>query len=87
MFADFIDEPSVRLIGVEPGGHGIREWRARRATRSRQQGVFFGMHSYLMQDNQGQIQESYSVSAGLDFPSVGPQHAHLAAIGRAEYPR
>ncbi len=44
------------------------------------------MHSYLMQDTQGQIQESYSVSAGLDFPSVGPQHAHLAAIGRAEYP-
>lgn len=44
------------------------------------------MHSYLMQDNQGQIQESYSVSAGLDFPSVGPQHAHLAAIYRAEYP-
>jgi tryptophan synthase beta chain len=43
------------------------------------------MHSYLMQDSQGQIQESYSISAGLDFPSVGPQHAHLAAIGRAEY--
>ncbi|MGL6006286.1 MAG: tryptophan synthase subunit beta, partial [Aeromonas sobria] len=43
------------------------------------------MHSYLMQDKQGQIQESYSVSAGLDFPSVGPQHAHLASIGRAEY--
>ncbi|WP_461605758.1 tryptophan synthase subunit beta [Aeromonas allosaccharophila] len=86
MFADFIDEPSVRLIGVEPGGHGIESGEHGAPLGHGSKGVFFGMHSYLMQDNQGQIQESYSVSAGLDFPSVGPQHAHLAAIGRAEYP-
>jgi tryptophan synthase beta chain len=86
MFADFIDEPSVRLIGVEPGGHGIESGEHGAPLGHGSKGVFFGMHSFLMQDNQGQIQESYSVSAGLDFPSVGPQHAHLAAIGRAEYP-
>ncbi|MGY3928009.1 tryptophan synthase subunit beta [Aeromonas simiae] len=85
MFADFIDKPSVRLIGVEPGGHGIESGEHGAPLGYGTQGVFFGMHSYLMQDDQGQIQESYSISAGLDFPSVGPQHAHLAATGRAEY--
>ncbi|MDO2949844.1 tryptophan synthase subunit beta [Aeromonas simiae] len=85
MFADFIDKPSVRLIGVEPGGHGIESGEHGATLGYGTQGVFFGMHSYLMQDDQGQIQESYSISAGLDFPSVGPQHAHLAATGRAEY--
>ena len=85
MFADFIDKPEVRLIGVEPGGHGIETGEHGAPLGHGTKGVFFGAHSYLMQDQHGQIEESYSISAGLDFPSVGPQHAHLAATGRAEY--
>ena len=85
MFADFIDETSVRLIGVEPAGHGIETGEHGAPLGHGTKGVFFGMHSFLMQDKHGQIEESYSISAGLDFPSVGPQHAHLAATGRAEY--
>ncbi len=85
MFADFIDETAVRLIGVEPAGHGIETGEHGAPLGHGTKGVFFGMHSFLMQDKHGQIEESYSISAGLDFPSVGPQHAHLAATGRAEY--
>ncbi len=85
MFADFIDEPSVRLIGVEPGGLGIETGEHGAPVDQGTTGIFFGMKSLMMQDKFGQIKESYSVSAGLDFPSVGPQHAHLARSGRAEY--
>ena len=85
MFADFIEESGVRLIGVEPAGHGIDSGEHGATLGQGSKGVFFGMHSYLMQDKHGQVEESYSISAGLDFPSVGPQHAHLQAIGRAEY--
>lgn len=85
MFADFIEESGVRLIGVEPAGHGIDSGEHGATLGQGSKGVFFGMHSYLMQDQHGQVEESYSISAGLDFPSVGPQHAHLQAIGRAEY--
>ncbi|WP_026972315.1 tryptophan synthase subunit beta [Aliagarivorans marinus] len=85
MFADFIDEESVKLIGVEPAGKGIDTDMHGAPLKHGRKGMFFGMHSLLMQDENGQIEESYSVSAGLDFPSVGPQHAHLNAIGRADY--
>ncbi len=85
MFADFIAEQEVALIGVEPGGHGIETGKHGAPLGHGSKGVFFGMHSYLMQDSHGQISESHSVSAGLDFPSVGPQHAYLASIGRAQY--
>ena len=85
MFADFIDEPSVELIGVEPAGKGIDTPMHGAPLKHGKTGIFFGMKSPLMQDSAGQIEESYSVSAGLDFPSVGPQHAHLNAIGRARY--
>jgi tryptophan synthase beta chain len=85
MFADFIEEESVRLIGVEPAGKGIDTDQHGAPLRHGTTGIYFGMKSPLMQDKFGQIEESYSVSAGLDFPSVGPQHAHLHAIGRAEY--
>lgn len=85
MFADFIEEKSVRLIGVEPAGKGIDTDQHGAPLRHGTTGIYFGMKSPLMQDKFGQIEESYSVSAGLDFPSVGPQHAHLHAIGRAEY--
>jgi tryptophan synthase beta chain len=85
MFADFIDEPSVRLIGVEPAGKGVHTKDHGAAIGKGTTGVLHGAFSYIMQDSDGQIEESYSVSAGLDYPAVGPQHAHLYDIGRAEY--
>ncbi|PVU66306.1 tryptophan synthase subunit beta [Plesiomonas shigelloides] len=85
MFANFIDETSVRLIGVEPGGLGIASGQHGAPLKHGKVGIFFGMKSPIMQDSEGQIEESYSISAGLDFPSVGPQHAHLNSIGRADY--
>lgn len=85
MFAEFIDEPSVRLTGVEPAGHGIDSGEHGATLSAGKPGVLHGCRSYLMQDSDGQIEESYSVSAGLDYPGVGPQHAYLHAIGRAEY--
>jgi tryptophan synthase beta chain len=85
MFADFIPEKDVALIGVEPAGLGIDTDHHGAPLKHGKTGIFFGMKSPLMQDENGQIEESYSISAGLDFPSVGPQHAHLQSIGRAEY--
>ena len=85
MFADFIVEESVRLIGVEPGGLGIETGQHGAPLKHGKVGIYFGMKSPMMQTEEGQIEESYSVSAGLDFPSVGPQHAYLNSIGRADY--
>lgn len=85
-FAHFIDEPSVKLIGVEPAGHGVDSGEHGAPMHVGNKGIFFGMKSLLMQDTHGNIKESYSVSAGLDFPSVGPEHAHLQDSGRATYP-
>lgn len=85
MFADFIEEENVGLIGVEPAGKGLDTNMHGAPLKHGKLGIFFGMKAPLMQDEHGQVEESYSVSAGLDFPSVGPQHAHLNAIGRAEY--
>jgi tryptophan synthase beta chain len=85
IFHRFIDDPGVRLVGVEAGGLGIDSGRhaARFATGG--PGVLHGTFSYLMQDDDGQTVESHSVSAGLDYPSVGPEHAFLRDSGRAEY--
>jgi tryptophan synthase beta chain len=85
MFHDFIEEESVKLIGVEPGGKGIETDMHGAALAKGSLGILHGAHTYIMQTEDGQIEESYSVSAGLDYPAVGPQHAHLKAIGRAEY--
>lgn len=85
MFADFIDEPSVSLVGVEPAGKGIHTPEHGAAIGNGTKGILHGAFSYIMQDQDGQIEESYSVSAGLDYPAVGPQHAYLHDIGRAEY--
>ena len=85
MFADFIDDPSVALIGVEPGGKGIHTGEHGAAISTGSKGILHGTYSYIMQNSVGQIEESYSVSAGLDYPAVGPQHAHLHATGRAQY--
>ncbi|GAB3516166.1 tryptophan synthase subunit beta [Photobacterium alginatilyticum] len=85
MFADFIDDEEVGLIGVEPAGKGLDTDMHGAPLKHGKLGIFFGMKAPLMQDEHGQVEESYSVSAGLDFPSVGPQHAHLNATGRAVY--
>ena len=85
MFADFINETDVGLIGVEPGGHGIETGEHGAPLKHGRVGIYFGMKSPMMQTEDGQIEESYSISAGLDFPSVGPQHAYLNSIERADY--
>ena len=77
IFSGFVDT-KARLIGVEPAGGA--------AVGRGQPGVVHGMRSYLMQDEYGQVQEAHSISAGLDYPGVGPEHSYLASIGRAEYP-
>jgi len=85
IFCDFIDDVSVELIGVEPGGKGIETGKHGCTISHGSKGIFFGMKSLMMQDENGQVQESYSISAGLDFPSVGPQHSYLAETKRAQY--
>ncbi|MGO1329587.1 MAG: tryptophan synthase subunit beta, partial [Idiomarina loihiensis] len=85
MFADFIDEEGVDLVGVEPAGKGVETKQHGATLAAGKPGILHGCLSFLMQNDEGQIEESYSVSAGLDYPGVGPQHAHLKAIGRARY--
>ncbi|MCU4136951.1 tryptophan synthase subunit beta [Buchnera aphidicola (Sitobion miscanthi)] len=85
IFSDFIDDNNVNLIGVEPAGWGIQTGKHGAPLKHGRTGIFFGMKSSLMQSKEGQIQESWSVSAGLDFPSVGPEHAWLNSIHRAQY--
>lgn len=85
MFADFIDDKEVELIGVEPAGKGLNTQHHGAPLNLGTTGIFFGMKAPLLQNADGQINESYSLSAGLDFPSVGPQHAYLQSIGRARY--
>lgn len=84
-FYDFIDDEDVRLIGCEAGGKGVDTPYNAAALTNGQIGIFHGMKSIFNQTNSGQISEVYSVSAGLDYPGVGPEHAHLRDIKRAEY--
>ncbi|MDZ8189748.1 MAG: tryptophan synthase subunit beta [Nostoc sp. ChiSLP02] len=85
LFYEFLNEPSVRLIGVEAAGEGVNtEKHAATLTKGRV-GVLHGAMSYLLQDEDGQIIEAHSISAGLDYPGVGPEHSYLKDIGRAEY--
>ena len=85
MFADFIDEKDVELIGVEAAGLGIETGKHASAMALGEPGVLHGMKSYLLQDTDGNIQLAHSISAGLDYPGVGPEHAYLKDIGRAQY--
>lgn len=85
MFADFIDEPDVKLIGVEAAGLGIETGKHASAMALGQPGYLHGMRSYLLQDEDGNIQIAHSISAGLDYPGVGPEHAYLKDSGRATY--
>lgn len=84
-FSEFIGDESVGLIGVEPAGEGLDSGRHGAPINAGRVGILHGARSYLMRTDEGQIEESFSVSAGLDYPGVGPEHAHLADTGRASY--
>ena len=85
MFADFIDEPSVKLYGAEAAGDGVDTERHAASITKGTVGVLHGMKSLFLQDNGGNIMPVYSISAGLDYPGIGPEHAYMAKTGRAEY--
>ncbi|MFD0200759.1 MULTISPECIES: tryptophan synthase subunit beta [Saccharothrix] len=85
IFHGFIDDPSVRLVGLEPGGDGIDTDRHGATLTAGTPGSLHGAMSYVLQDEDGQIAEAHSISAGLDYPGVGPEHAFLKDSGRAEY--
>ncbi len=85
IFYDFIKDKDVRLIGLEAGGDGVETGRHAATITGGTPGVLHGARSYLLQDENGQTVESHSISAGLDYPGVGPEHAYLSEIGRAEY--
>jgi len=85
MFYDFIPNPSVRLIGAEAAGHGIDTPLHAATITKGTKGIFHGMKSLFLQNEEGQIDPVHSISAGLDYPGIGPEHAHLHHSGRAEY--
>ena len=85
LFSDFVPDESVRLVGVEAGGNGIETGKHASTLVAGEVGVLHGTKSYLLQDNDGQIMEAHSVSAGLDYPGVGPEHSYLKDTERAEY--
>ncbi|CAB4935172.1 unannotated protein [freshwater metagenome] len=85
IFHAFIPDAGVRLIGFEAGGDGVETGRHAATISGGSPGVLHGTRSYVLQDENGQTIESHSISAGLDYPGVGPEHAYLHDIGRAEY--
>lgn len=85
IFSEFISDKDVELIGVEGGGDGIASGRHGATLSAGSEGILHGSLSYVLQDNDGQIAEAHSVSAGLDYPGVGPEHSHLKTTGRAKY--
>jgi tryptophan synthase beta chain len=85
LFHPFLDEPEVGMIGVEAAGHGIASGEHAAALSAGRPGVLHGSRSYLLQDDDGQVVEAHSISAGLDYPGVGPEHAWLKDVGRVEY--
>jgi tryptophan synthase beta chain len=85
LFHEFINEKSIRIIGVEAAGHGVETDKHAATLTKGRVGVLHGAMSYLLQDEQGQVIEPHSISAGLDYPGVGPEHSYLMDVGRAEY--
>ena len=85
LFAGFLDDADVRLVGVEPGGRGTAYGEHAASLCLGEPGVLHGFNSYMIKNAQGEAGEVYSISAGLDYPSVGPEHAQLKDMGRAEY--
>ncbi len=85
LFAAFLDDPEVRIVGLEPGGEGFPGKRHAATISAGDYGVLHGARTFVLQDDDGQTVESHSISAGLDYPGVGPEHAFLAESGRATY--
>ena len=85
LFADFVDDEAVKLIGVEAAGKGLNGGEHGATLQRGTPGILHGSETLILQDSDGQISDSWSVSAGLDYPAVGPEHAHLMNIGRADY--
>ncbi|WP_281886955.1 tryptophan synthase subunit beta [Paenibacillus sp. YYML68] len=85
MFYPFLQDESVHLVGVEAAGHGVDTDKHAATMTKGTMGVFQGSYSYLLQDEYGQVVEPHSISAGLDYPGIGPEHSHLKYTGRAEY--
>jgi tryptophan synthase beta chain len=85
LFSAFLDDPTVRLVGIEAAGHGVETGKHAATLTEGRPGVLHGSRSYLLQDAQGQVLEAHSISAGLDYPGVGPEHSYLKDIHRAEY--
>jgi tryptophan synthase beta chain len=85
LFTAFIDDSDVRIVGFEAGGEGVDTPRHAATITAGDIGVLHGARTYVLQDDDGQTIESHSISAGLDYPGVGPEHAHLAKSGRADY--
>ena len=85
IFYPYIPHEGTRLIGVEAAGHGLDSGKHSASLQRGTPGVLHGNRTYLLQDDNGQITETHSISAGLDYPGVGPEHAYLKDIGRAEY--
>jgi tryptophan synthase beta chain len=85
IFAGFLDDPQVKLWGVEAAGKGIASGKTAASLSAGSIGVLHGSRSYLLQNSEGQVQDTHSISAGLDYPGVGPEHAYLKENGRATY--
>ena len=85
MFHEFVDEPQVRMVGVEAAGLGLDSGKHGASLARGVGGILHGSYSYVLQDQDGQIQEAHSIAAGLDYPSVGPEHSYLKDLGRVEY--
>ena len=85
LFHPFLDDPDVRMIGVEAGGEGVETGRHAASLTAGRPGVLHGNRTYLLQDDDGQIVEAHSISAGLDYPGIGPEHSWLKDMGRVEY--
>ncbi len=85
IFHPFLDDESVRIVGVEAGGHGLDGNEHCASITAGSPGVLHGNRTYLLQDGDGQILEGHSISAGLDYPGIGPEHSYLNDIGRVEY--
>jgi tryptophan synthase beta chain len=85
LFYPFLDEPSVKMVAVEAAGHGIETGAHAASLTGGRPGVLHGNRTYLLQDEDGQITEGHSISAGLDYPGIGPEHSWLHDVGRVEY--
>ena len=85
MFTDFVKEKEVDLFGIEGAGIGIESGKHAAAMQNNTVGILHGMKTYVMQDEKGNVKEAYSISAGLDYPGIGPEHAYLGSIGRVKY--